>query len=122
MTSVLYQIVRLYPRKVALSDDMMREGPHITGSSMYLGWLYREGAIQWRDNHLTIDFPKFESAGRSFFDALVRQAVGGDPKVFRKFAEDCISGLPEDVEDQLIAIKKTTASYVLIDRGELGKK
>lgn len=122
LSGLIYNVLRLYPRQVALSDDMIAEGPHITGSSMYLGWLYREGAIRWQDNRLTVDMKKISLSSRTFFDALVRQAVAGDPEAFKTFANDCVAALPEDVEKQLIANKKSTASYVLIDRGEFGKK
>lgn len=118
--SLSYQFVRLRPRAVALSDGVMAGGPHITGSSEMIGWLWARGAFT-RDAsgayHLA-EVPQLVDAVRGFRNTLVGFAARGDVAGFKQFVTKTVTELPEVVEKDLIA-RRGAASYTLIDRGDL---
>lgn len=119
-SGLIYNIVRLHPRAVAKSDDVAKGGPHIAGSSMYLGWLFRHGALaQGEGSLLRFDEEKIYETTLQFFDRLTTFAARGDYDGFLAFVDETIGMLPEPLEAELIAGKKALPSYTILDRGDL---
>ena len=119
-SSILYSFVRLKPRATALSEGYIAGGPHITGSSMYIGWLYQQGAIRkGRKGNLELVDAKIPVATERFFKELATYAAKGDREGFNAFIRRSTEYLPEKLEAELLAKKGQLPSYVLLNRGEL---
>lgn len=119
-SGIVYNFTRLYPREVAKSDDIARGGPHIAGSSMFLGWLYHEGVIvSEADGSLRIEEGSIEESLRRFFERLTELAAGGDREAFLAFVDETIGWFPEDLERTVLAKKSSVPAYSILDRGEL---
>lgn len=114
-----YQFVRLRPRAAALSKGMMAEGPHITGSSLTIAWLWQKGAV-YRDDKGRYQFrtARLMPAMRALRDELVTFAARGDQTGYAAFLEKTVQAFPETVEQELI-VKRGAPSYTLINRGFL---